>query len=130
MIYDMTVQVRVLQITEGLKWYETLLKRKPDYVPHAGFAEWEIIPGGWLQVAEGTTTEGNGPIRLGVDDIEAERERMMKECKIKPFEIYSRDGVPVKWGTFSDPWGNLIGFYEYLDETDKQEKMKAVMDRT
>ncbi|MBP1082772.1 MULTISPECIES: VOC family protein [Bacillus] len=122
----MTVQVRVLHIEDGQKWYRTLLKREPDFLPHAGFVEWEIIPRCWLQVAEGTPTEGNGPIRLGVDDIEVERERMVKECNIEPFEIYTREGVPVKWGTFSDPWGNLIGFYEYLNEAEKKEKMNTL----
>lgn len=74
----MTVQVRVTDIKEGQKWYQTLLNKKPDFIPHEGFAEWELISGCWLQVAEGVPTEGSGPIRLGVTDIEAERDRIKK----------------------------------------------------
>ncbi|MCL6600386.1 MAG: hypothetical protein K6T81_16875 [Alicyclobacillus macrosporangiidus] len=77
-----------------------ILQREPDFVPHEGFAEWEIIPGCWLQVGEGTPTERSGPFRLGVTDIEAERDRIVNELGVEPFEVYSREEVPVKWGTF------------------------------
>ena len=120
MIFEMTVQVRVSDIKAGQKWYEILLNKKPDFVPHDGFAEWELIPGCWLQVAEGTLTEGNGPLRLGIADIESERERLVNELKIDRFEIHSRPEVPVKWGTFSDPWGNRLGFFEYVNKAGRE----------
>ena len=53
MIFETTIQVRVEGFEEGVKWYSNLLKRKPDFIPHEGIAEWEIISGCWLQVAEG-----------------------------------------------------------------------------
>ncbi|PLR76535.1 ornithine monooxygenase [Bacillus sp. V3-13] len=127
MIYEMTVQVRVSNMVEGQKWYETLIKRKPDFIPHDGFAEWELIPGCWLQVAEGTPSEGSGPIRLGVTDIEKERERLMNALNIENFAIESREEVPVKWGTFSDPWGNRLGLFEYLSEGEKQERINTIL---
>lgn len=83
--------------------------------------------GCWLQVAEGNLTEGNGPLRLGVTNIEAERERLIKELNIDNFEIYSRPEVSAKWGTFTDPWGNRLGFFEYLDKTEEQARIKAIM---
>lgn len=79
LIYEIIVQVRVTDIKEGQKWYQTLLNKEPDFIPHEGFTEWELIPGGWLQVAEGLPNEGSGPIRLGVIDIKAERDRLKKE---------------------------------------------------
>ncbi|WP_017153953.1 VOC family protein [Bacillus bingmayongensis] len=124
MIYEITVQVRVTDIKEGQKWYHTLLNKEPDFIPHEGFAEWELIPGGWLQVAEGLPNEDSGPIRLGVIDIKAERDRLKKELNVENFEIYSREEVPVKWGTFTDPWGNRLGFFEYLSQTKKTNKSK------
>ncbi|MBE5396498.1 VOC family protein [Brevibacillus borstelensis] len=127
MIYEMTVQVRVPDIKEGQKWYQTLLKKEPDFIPHEGFAEWELIPGCWLQVAEGAPADGSGPIRFGVADIEAERDRLRRELHIESLEICSRKEVPVKWGTFSDPWGNRLGFFEYLNETEKKERIKAIL---
>ncbi|WP_426351177.1 VOC family protein [Alloiococcus sp. CFN-8] len=127
MIFEITTQVRVSSITEGQKWYEILLNKKPDFIPHEGFAEWELIPGCWLQVAEGPLTDGNGPIRLGVTNIETERKRLVEELKIDSFEIHSRPEVPVKWGTFTDPWGNRLGLFEYLDKREEQERIKTII---
>ncbi|QHJ70941.1 VOC family protein [Planococcus halotolerans] len=126
MIFELTTQIRVSNIAEGQKWYEILLNKQPDFIPHEGFAEWELIPGCWLQVAEGNPKEGNGPIRLGVTNIEAEKARLIKELNIDSFEIHSRSEVPVKWGTFTDPWGNHLGLFEYLDKTEEQERIKTI----
>ncbi|MGE7767539.1 VOC family protein [Peribacillus sp. NPDC096540] len=127
MIYEMTIQFRVTDIVEGQRWYETLLDRKPDFIPHEGFCEWELIPGSWLQVVEGIPSEGSGPLRLGVENIEKERDRISKELQVEFFEICSREEVPVKWATFTDPWGNRLGFFEYIRETEKPEKLKTVL---
>lgn len=127
MIFEMTTQVRVSNIKEGREWYEILLNKQPDFIPHDGFAEWELIPGCWLQVAEGTLTEGNGPLRLGVTNIESEKERLVGELKIDSFEIHSRPEVPVKWGTFTDPWGNRLGLFEYLDKNEEKERIKTII---
>ncbi|MCM3719009.1 VOC family protein [Fictibacillus phosphorivorans] len=129
MIYEMTVQVRVSDIIEGQRFYETLLQRKPDFIPHEGFAEWELIPNCWLQVAEGIPTEGSGPIRLGVEDLGAERKRLMDLLNVEAFEIHERQEVPVKWATFSDPWGNQLGLFEYKDEKNKKEKLELIVRR-
>ncbi|WP_050614871.1 VOC family protein [Bacillus testis] len=127
MIFEMTTQVRVSNIKEGQKWYEALLNKKPDFIPHEGFAEWELIPGCWLQVAEGILIDGNGPLRLGVTDIEAERDRLVEELKMDRFDILLRPEVSVKWGTFTDPWGNQLGFFEYLDKSEEQERIKTLV---
>jgi len=126
MIYEMTTQVRVFNFEQGKKFYEILFNREPDFIPHEGFAEWELIPGCWLQVAEGTPSEASGPLRLGVSSIEAERTRMINELNIEFFDIHSREEVPVKWATFTDPWGNRLGFFEYLSEADKNARINSV----
>jgi hypothetical protein len=126
LIYEVTFQVRVTDMAKGEWWYRTLLGREPDFVPHKGFAEWELIPRCWLQVAEGFPATSSGPLRLGVMNIEAERERLVKELNIDPFKIYERPEVPVKWATFADPWGNHIGLFEYLNKAEKDRKMNEV----
>lgn len=123
----MTIQFRVGDITKGQEWYETLLKKKPDFIPHDGFTEWELIPGCWLQIAEGIPSIGSGPLRLGIDNLEKERERLINDLKIEPFYIYSREEVPVKWTTFSDPWGNKVGLFEYHNQSDKENRMKTIL---
>jgi len=127
MIFEVTYQVRVTDFKEGRKWYETLLNKKSDFIPHDGFVEWEIIPGFWLQVAEGTPSEASGPLRLGCTDIIGERDRLVKELGIDEFEIYSREEVSAKWGTFADSWGNRIGLFEYLDKKEENERIKSIL---
>jgi len=127
MIYEMTIQVRVAEFEKGQHWYTTLLKREPDFIPHDGFAEWELIPGCWLQVAEGSPSLNSGPIRLGVNDIEKERKRIQKALGVENFDLHSREGVPVKWGTFSDPWGNQLGFFEYIREEEKNDRVQTIL---
>lgn len=129
MIYEMTVQVRVSNMEDGQKYYEILLNRQPDFTPHEGFAEWELLPNCWLQVAEGTPTVGNGPLRLGVVDLHAERKRLMDILHIEEFEIFERVEVPVKWATFSDPWGNRLGLFEYKESEALNEKLRQVVRR-
>lgn len=127
LIFEMTIQIRVDDFKKGQKWYETLFNRKPDFVPHDGFAEWELIPGCWLQLAEGTPAENCGPIRFGVKSIEEEKLRLTKQLNIADFTIFSRKEVPVKWCTFRDPWGNLIGLFEYLDKSEENERIQAIL---
>lgn len=126
MIYEMTIQLRVSEFEKGQHWYTTLLKRDPDFIPHEGFAEWELLPGCWLQVAEGVPSIGSGPLRLGVESIENERNRILTELGVPFFELHAREEVPVKWATFSDPWGNQIGFFEYINEDEKNERIRMV----
>ena len=127
MIFEMTYQVRVTDFKEGKKWYETFLNKVADFIPHDGFAEWKLIPGCWLQVAEGKPSEGSGPIRLGIQNLEAEKKRLMRELNIDDFVIESRQEVPVKWGSFTDPWGNRIGLFEYLNKTEEYERVKTIL---
>nr|WP_314728259.1 VOC family protein [Bacillus sp. Marseille-Q3570] len=115
-----TFQVRVTDFEKGMKWYGVLFNRQPDFIPHEGFAEWELLQGTWIQVAEGNPAIGNGPIRLGVTDIKAERQRLMDELAIELEQVNTREGVPAAWLTFEDSDGNLIGLFEDLSATGKE----------
>ena len=127
MFFEMTYQVRVTDIEEGHKWYQTFLQKEADFIPHDGFVEWEVVPGCWLQVAEGEPSTGSGPLRLAVKDLAAEKARLIDELKVEDFEIYSREEVPVKWCTFSDPWGNRIGLFEYIDKKEESIRIKTIL---
>jgi hypothetical protein len=129
MIYEMTVQVRVPNMKEGQAWYSTLLNKEPDFVPHEGFAEWELLSGCWMQVAEGIPSPDSGPIRLGVADLEGEKERLIRLLGVEEFSIQSRKEVPVKWATFTDPWGNGIGLFQYKDQQEIQNRIVTILGR-
>ncbi|QAS54554.1 ornithine monooxygenase [Halobacillus litoralis] len=108
-----TFQIRISDY-EGILWYEKLFDRKPDFIPHEDFVEWEITRDAWLQVAVGEPITGNGPLRLGVEDINSERKRLMNVLNLQIEEVKSREGVPAAWCTFEDPYGNRIGLYQDL----------------
>ncbi|CAI9396759.1 VOC family protein [Niallia sp. Sow4_A1] len=129
MFFEMTYQIRVSDIVNGIKWYSTFFQREPDFVPHEGFAEWEILPGCWLQVAEGIPSEGSGPLRFAVKDINFEQDRLRSELEIEGLQIEGRAEVPVRWGTFQDPWGNQIGLFEYNDKEEERERMMAILSK-
>ena len=74
-----------------------------------------------MQVAEGTPSDGSGPLRLVVTNIIAERDRLVKELGIENFEIFA------KWGSFTDPWGNQLGFFEYLDKKEENDRVKTIL---
>ena len=109
---SITYQIRVPDFEAGVAFYTALLARDPDFVPHDDFAEWELIDRSWLQLNKGTAAAGSGPLRLGTVDIERERQRVVDELGVEPFEIETRDEVPVLWATFPDPWGNQLGFFQ------------------
>ena len=129
MFFEMTYQVRVTDIEEGHNWYQSFLQKAPDFIPHNGFLEWEVVPGCWLQVAEGKTAPGSGPLRFAVKDLAAEKARLTGKLKVEDFEIFSREEVPVKWCTFSDPWGNRIGLFEYIDKKEENVRVKTILSK-
>lgn len=55
-----------------------------------------------------------------------ERERIMKELRVDYFDIHSRQEVGAKWATFLDPWGNQIGFFEYINKLEEKERIQTV----
>jgi hypothetical protein len=114
-----TFQIRVIDHVEGSWWYEILLGRPPDFLPDKqlvddpGFSEWELMPNVWLQVVEGAPVPENGPIRLGVLDLEESLQRLRDAMGIE-IPIFRTPEGTAKYCTFSDPFGNQIGLFQEL----------------
>jgi len=49
---------------------------------------------------------------------------LVDKLKIDSFEVHLRPEVLV---TFTDPWGNRLGFFEYLDKSEEKERIKTIM---
>jgi catechol 2,3-dioxygenase-like lactoylglutathione lyase family enzyme len=78
---SMTVQFYVPDIEAGVDFYTRALGRAPNFAPYPDFHEWDhIAPNVNFQVGEGTPRP-TYPIRFGVADIEAERERIAREAE-------------------------------------------------
>ena len=52
---------------------------------------------------------------------------LVKELEIENFEIISREEVTAKWGSLTDPWGNQLGFFEYLDKKEENDRIKTIL---
>jgi hypothetical protein len=124
MIYEMTVQVRDLDMNKQQSFYQVSLNRAQDFTSYEGFAELELLPNCWLQVAEGLPAFSNGTTRLGVVHLNGERRRLIETLEIKPFEIFEREEVPVRLATFSDPCGNHLGLFEDKVDAASEEKFQ------
>ncbi len=110
----MTVQFYAPDIEAGTEFYTRLLKRPPNFAPTPDFREWDdVVPNVTFQLGQGEPIP-TYPIRLRVDDIEAERERVRRELD-PPFlsDITWIAGL-VALCDLRDPWGNAIGFFQVL----------------
>ena len=47
---------------------------------------------------------------------------MINELNVDSFSICSREDVPVKWATFTDPWGYRLGFFEFKNSEEKEDR--------
>ncbi len=112
-VLGLAIEVRISDFAAGADWYRKLLGRPPDLTPRPDFWAWEILPKCYLQVSAGMPSVGSGPVRLGVEDIADERERIQDALGIAVSEIERVEGLAA-WCTFEDPFGNRLGLFEDL----------------
>ena len=108
-----TIEFREPDLRAGVEFYSMLFGRPPDFAPHSDFVEWEVFDNNaWFQLAEGEPRPAYA-LRLRVDDIDAEVERVQREVGGRCSPITRIPGL-VAFCNFSDPWGNHLGFYQRL----------------
>lgn len=98
--------VPVSDIERANTWYETLFGRPADNNPMPVLVEWQVVPGGWVQVFVDPERAGSGLVNFAVDDL-AEHVAQMRERGVAAGDI---EGVNkgVELSTISDPDGNVI----------------------
>ena len=96
----------------GQRWYERVLGVGPGIDPAPGIHEYEVTPGCWLQVFEGERGSSGHVFRIGVEDIEAERDRLLSLGSLvqQPERV---EGV-IAFCDFVDPDGNHLSLYQVL----------------
>ena len=52
-------------------WYERFTGRPADRVPMDGCSEWQLIPGGAIQLIRDAEHAGSAQLTIGVDDLDA-----------------------------------------------------------
>ena len=98
--------VPVSDLEVSNRWYEKLFGRACDNNPMPELVEWQLVPGGWVQVFVDQQRAGSGLLNFAVDDLEA-HVAQAADRGLAPGAI---DDVNkgVRLATVTDPDGNVI----------------------
>jgi predicted enzyme related to lactoylglutathione lyase len=98
--------VPVTDLDVAKAWYEKLFGRSADNNPMPVLVEWQVVPGGWVQVFVDDERAGSGLLNFAVDDLEAHVEDAA-DSGLAPGEIEGAN-KGVQLCTLHDPDGNVI----------------------
>jgi predicted enzyme related to lactoylglutathione lyase len=98
--------VPVSDLQSGSRWYETLFGRPPDNNPMPTLVEWQVVPGGWVQVFVDTERAGSGLLNFAVDDLQTHLADL-RQRGLAPGDITGAS-KGVHLSTITDPDGNTI----------------------
>jgi predicted enzyme related to lactoylglutathione lyase len=99
----------------ALPWYERLLGRPPDLIPHENEAAWQVAGMGWIYLVADTGRAGKALLTLIVHDLD-DHLAQLAERGFVAGEIETLAGVGRK-AVITDPEGNMITFAEVLSTT-------------
>ena len=98
--------VPVTDLASSRSWYESLFGRPADNNPMPNLVEWQVIPGGWVQVFIDAQRAGSGLLNLAVDDLEAHIAELTRRGLAPGETVEANKGV--RLSAISDPDGNTI----------------------
>ncbi|MGB3352293.1 MAG: VOC family protein [Mycobacterium sp.] len=98
--------VAVSDLPTSREWYSSLFGRHPDNEPMPTLAEWQVVPGGWVQVFRDPDRAGSSLLNVAVDDLDA-RIADLRQRGLNP-EAVVEANKGVRLSTVTDPDGNLI----------------------
>jgi hypothetical protein len=98
--------VPVADIASGRAWYERLIGRPPDLVPHEREVAWQLAEAGWIYVVEDPARAGSALVTLIVDDLEVE----VAAAADRGLAADARAEGPPRKAEFIDPDGNKVTF--------------------
>jgi catechol 2,3-dioxygenase-like lactoylglutathione lyase family enzyme len=98
--------VPVTDLDRARGWYERLLGCEPDNTPMETLVEWQVVPGGWVQVYVDPETAGRTAVNLSVPDLDDARARLVQlDLSPGPVQEAARG---VRLCPLVDPDGNRI----------------------
>lgn len=108
---SITVGIPVSDLARSRAWYDRLVGHPPDLEPVPGIVEYKV-GAIWVQLHQAQPTGGEWVLRFGVDDVDAERDRLRGLGLAVP-EIEEVPGV-IRIFDVADPDGNRLSFYREL----------------
>jgi glyoxylase I family protein len=98
--------VPVSDLQTSNRWYETLFGRPADNNPMPVLVEWQVVPGGWVQVFIDAERAGSALLNFATDDLEADAAELRRRG-LNPGEFEDAN-KGVRLSTLVDPDGNTI----------------------
>ncbi|MFZ1164692.1 VOC family protein [Mycobacterium sp.] len=98
--------VPVSDLDKSRRWYETLFGRAPDNNPMSTLVEWQVVPGGWVQVFDNDERAGYTFVNIAVQDLDGHIDDL-KQRGLEPGEVVDAD-KGVRLSALTDPDGNTI----------------------
>lgn len=98
------VPVSDLEASKG--FYQALFGRPADNNPMPTLVEWQVVPGGWVQVFVDEQRSGTGLLNFAVDDLETHLADL-RTRGLHPGEITDAS-KGVRLSALTDPDGNSI----------------------
>ncbi len=98
------VPVSDLQVSS--RWYEALFGRPADNNPMPTLAEWQVVPGAWVQIFSDSARAGSGLLNFAVDDLPT-HVAGLRQRGLEPGDITGAN-KGVHLSAITDPDGNTI----------------------
>ncbi len=98
--------VPVSDLQASSRWYEALFGRPADNNPMPTLAEWQVVPGGWVQVYTDAERAGSGLLNFAVDDLEA-HVAGLRQRGLEPGD-FTDANKGIRLSALTDPDGNTI----------------------
>ena len=98
--------VPVSDLQTSNRWYAALFGRPADNNPMPTLVEWQVVPGGWVQVFSDAERAGTGLLNFAVDDLEAHAAELRKRGLTPGEFVDANKGV--RLSTLTDPDRNTI----------------------
>lgn len=98
--------VPVSDLQSSSRWYEALFGRAADNNPMPTLAEWQIVPGAWVQVFVDAARAGSGLLNFAVDDLPAHIADL-RARGLQPGDV-TEANKGVRLSAIDDPDGNTI----------------------
>jgi glyoxylase I family protein len=98
--------VPVTDLDSSRRWYESLFGRAADNHPMSTLVEWQVVPGGWVQVFTDRRRAGSTAVNFAVQDLDAHVDEL-KQRGLEPGEIVDAN-KGVRLSALTDPDGNTV----------------------
>jgi glyoxylase I family protein len=98
--------VPVTDLDRSRAWYESLFGRPADNNPMPNLVEWQVVPGGWVQVFIDSERAGSALVNFAADDLDAHINELIGRGLSPGQPDAANKGV--RLSVITDPDGNTI----------------------